>query len=745
MLTRWLRTLLMAGFAGWLSGCGGGGTAAPPAAALAITVQPASQQVTAPGAAGFDVTVSGSPSTYQWQLCADANPICATWSDIAGATSASYSTGATALAMTGQRYQLVASNSAGSVTSATVVLTVNPAPVAATLALQPVDQAVTAGSAASFTVVATGTPMPTLQWQRSTDNGATWVDIAAATASTYNTGPATLSQSGERYRAVASNSAGNATSNAVQLTVNPAAQAPAITTQPGSQSVTAPSSATFSATASGVPTPTWQWQLSTDAGSTWVDINGATSASYTTPATTVADSGHQYHALASNSAGTASSTVATLTVTASAPAAASWQTASLIEVDNLGDAAGPQIAFNSAGDGMAVWHQFDGTRNNIWANRYVAATGWGTATLIESDPGDAALPQVAIDANGNATAVWQQRDVNGRNNIWANRYLVGAGWGAPVAIETNGPSAGDDQLARIAMDGNGNAIVVWELSSFSSTTIWANRHVVGTGWATAIQIGSGNPNGNHVTPQVAMDAAGNAFVAWTQYNGSITNVWGNRFVAGAGWGTAGSVQSDSTSSGRDPRIAADSSGTAIAVWAQFDVTTSTDHIWASRYVGGTGWGSATLIQTGNPTHQSNLPKIAFDASGNAIAVWNQGAFGSFSIYAARYVAGAGWGTEAVIETHTVGSGAASVSLGVDSAGNALAVWQLTDASSFTDIWATRYTVGAGWGTATQIEPGNLRTGQAFNPQIAMNGNGQAIAVWQRRNPTRYDIWANDFR
>jgi len=44
----------------------------------------------APGAAGFDVTTSGSASTYQWQLCTDANPSCVTWSDIAAAASASY-------------------------------------------------------------------------------------------------------------------------------------------------------------------------------------------------------------------------------------------------------------------------------------------------------------------------------------------------------------------------------------------------------------------------------------------------------------------------------------------------------------------------------------------------------------------------------------------------------------------------------------------------------------------------------
>ena len=46
---------------------------------------------------------------------------------------------------------------------------------------------------------------------------------------------------------------------------------------------------------------------------------------------------------------------------------------------------------------------------------------WGSATLIETDTGDAQYPQVALDTVGNGLAVWQQSDGT-RNNIWANRY-----------------------------------------------------------------------------------------------------------------------------------------------------------------------------------------------------------------------------------------------------------------------------------------------------------------------------------
>ena len=99
-----------------------------------------------------------------------------------------------------------------------------------------------------------------------------------------------------------------------------------------------------------------------------------------------------------------------------------WGTAVLIETDNAGDAGLPQVAVDGSGNAIAVWGQSDGTRYNIWANRYVVGTGWGTAGLIETNnAGDAGYPQVAVDGSGNAIAVWGQYDGT-RYNIWANSF-----------------------------------------------------------------------------------------------------------------------------------------------------------------------------------------------------------------------------------------------------------------------------------------------------------------------------------
>ena len=96
-----------------------------------------------------------------------------------------------------------------------------------------------------------------------------------------------------------------------------AAGVPSVTTQPVSQTVVGAHTATFSAGASGTPTPTVQWQVSTNGGSSFTDIPGATSATYSFTADASQD-GDQYRAVFTNSGGAATSNAATLTVTVDA-------------------------------------------------------------------------------------------------------------------------------------------------------------------------------------------------------------------------------------------------------------------------------------------------------------------------------------------------------------------------------------------------------------------------------------------
>lgn len=92
------------------------------------------------------------------------------------------------------------------------------------------------------------------------------------------------------------------------------ASPPVVTLNPLSQTTYAGSVLSFSASASGVPTPTVQWQVSTNKGKTWANDTGATSTTLTTAALTTTENGWEVRAVFTNAAGTATTSAATMSV-----------------------------------------------------------------------------------------------------------------------------------------------------------------------------------------------------------------------------------------------------------------------------------------------------------------------------------------------------------------------------------------------------------------------------------------------
>jgi hypothetical protein len=271
-------------------------TVNPAILAPTITTQPANQSVTAGATANFTVVATGTaPLSYQWRL---------NGANLAGATSATLNLTAVPLGQSGGSYSCVVTNAAGSATSSAATLTVTAAAIAPTIATQPVNQTVTAGTTASFAVVASGTAPLSYQWRL---NGA---NIVGATSATLTLTSVTTGQSGGSYSVVVTNVAGSVTSGAATLTVNPAPIAPTITTQPTTQTVTAGTNVSFTVAASGTAPLSYQWRLN------GVNLGGATSATLTLTGVTTGQSGGSYSCFVSNVAGTATSSVAVLTVNA---------------------------------------------------------------------------------------------------------------------------------------------------------------------------------------------------------------------------------------------------------------------------------------------------------------------------------------------------------------------------------------------------------------------------------------------
>lgn len=186
--------------------------------------------------------------------------------------------------------------------TATVSVTIHPYPVVS----GPSNQTVDIGAAADFSVTADSLDGYDLiyQWQVSTDNWTSWGDIPSSDSPTYTTGSAQSSDSGIQYRCVITNKVTGlfTVSSPATLTVNPEAAVPTVSIAPVTTTTYPGTDVTLTATASSTDggSITYQWQKSTDDGSSWSDVTGEIGQSMTASSLALSDDGVLYRCVATN-------------------------------------------------------------------------------------------------------------------------------------------------------------------------------------------------------------------------------------------------------------------------------------------------------------------------------------------------------------------------------------------------------------------------------------------------------------
>lgn len=245
------------------------------------------------------LTLSGytTSANIQWQISTDGGT---NWTNITGATYAPYSYNATNTGII--QFRAVVSNNCGSANSNTVIVTVNPAPVAGTASAS--AQYICMGSSVNLSL--TGyTPSATIQWQQSND-GVNWTNISGANNSTYNYTATSLGTI--HFRAVVSNNCGTANSNAVSITIEAQPNAGNINVSP---TVACEGSNINLSLSNYTPGATIQWQQSND-GINWTNIPGANTSPYIYTATAAGII--HFKAIVSNNCGSSSSGTQAVTI-----------------------------------------------------------------------------------------------------------------------------------------------------------------------------------------------------------------------------------------------------------------------------------------------------------------------------------------------------------------------------------------------------------------------------------------------
>jgi len=474
-----------------------------------ITKQPLPATLEEGQTATFEATAEGNPSpTVVWEVSSDGGT---TWST-AGSTSTTLTVANVKTTMNGRLYRASFKNTIGKTLTETALLTVRKAPA---VTKQPVSQTVEAGHTASFEATGSGFPSPTVQWEVSSDGGTTWTPIEGATANQFSIIGASLAESGNKYRATFSNPAGSATSSAATLTVD---TLPVVTQQPASVGVPEGQNATFEAAASGSPTPTVQWEVSTNGGSTWSAISGATSNQLTLNAVKATENGREYRAKFTNTAGSANSEPASLEV--QVPPAITKQPSSTVVLEGHSasfEAAAsgsppPTVQWEVSSDGGATWSTVPGATSAkltiasaagsedghelraVFTNSTGQATTEAATLTVHAPPSVTEQPQsTTVEAGTSVTFSAAATGLPAPTVQWERSTNGGTTW-SPVP----GATSPELVIASAALSENGNEFravftnVAGQATTGAVTLTVANNHYAAVGWGLNQQRQLGN-------------------------------------------------------------------------------------------------------------------------------------------------------------------------------------------------------------------------------------------------------------
>jgi hypothetical protein len=408
----------------------------------------------------------------------------------------------------------------------------------------------------------------------------------------------------------------------------------------------------------------------------------------------------------------------------------SWRGAQII--DNApGFVSSGRVVFNGRGTALAIWAEGE----NLYARNFSITGGWESAQLLGT--GNAGVHrkiELVADHHGNALVLWGQKD-GAAVNLYITRYTPQGGWGAAELLETNLSS---DFAVDLAVDNNGNAIATWtdyrnrdELRDISG---YAKSYTPTSGWGPRYVIEDRliyEFPSTTFPPDIAFDGNGNAMAVWGGMGMGVAGIYARRYTQVGGWEAPQLIQTGFSII--NPKMALDRSGNAIAVWEQ-----DRKHIYANRFTPTGGWGTAQLIGSADGVEALSAlsPKIGIDSNGNALAVWLQRDRQLTTIQTNRYSPASGWGTAQQL---AVGLPNMNFDLAVSANGDAMATWR---SNVYESVRVSRFTPASGWGAAQPISSASFDFLEL--PLVAIDVDGNALALWVRGTSAASRLYANRF-
>jgi hypothetical protein len=426
-------------------------------------------------------------------------------------------------------------------------------------------------------------------------------------------------------------------------------------------------------------------------------------------------------------------------------------------VTGLPAGAAPLVGIDSRGDAVLVWENgyfshpgcCDSYFSNVEAMTGSVLTDMWLAPVEISPVGYSVFAGMAVDPAGDAVAIWDRASASGVGWVVETAFRPAASgvWGGPTALP--GISLGPP---HVAIDAQGDAVALWHSGTMESSgevlggpyELAVRSAATGT-WETPVELpqSAGNASPYTMNPLIGVDTRGDVVVAWDA-DGVVEAAV--RTAGSGGWqavvdlseadppSDVGSVLSD---------LVVDPQGEAIVAWERMVAvgakeTRSSVQTAIGSAISGAWQGpvSLTSASAGVPAiepapHQGpafvdrlgdHNPVVAIGPNGNAVAAWERSeGEGGTTIEAAVRLAGGGW-KKAVQLSPTGEWPANDPQVAVDARGDAIAVWGFDGVV----MGATFTATGTGWQAPVQLSPDTVAAG---GPQLAANAAGEAIVVW----------------
>jgi hypothetical protein len=369
---------------------------------------------------------------------------------------------------------------------------------------------------------------------------------------------------------------------------------------------------------------------------------------------------------------------------------------------------------------------------------------------------------VAADADGDFVVVWQSTGSSAGDtsfqSIQGQRYSsAGSAVGSEFQVNTYTTSV--QVVPSVAADADGDFVVVWISSGSahgdsSGFSIQGQRYnSAGGAVGSEFQVNT-YTTGDQQLPSVAVDADGDFVVVWSSFGSSgsdtsMDGVQGQRYnSAGTAVGSEFQVNTYTTNSQRSPWVAVEASGDFVVVWDSLGSSSgdaSSRSIQGRRYdSAGNEIGSQFQVNT-YTTNDQEVPSVAVDADGDFVVAWSStGSFGdasSYSVQGQSYnSAGSAVGSQFQVNTYTTNI-QWMPSVAAEADGDFVVAWGSSGSfggdTSSSSVQGQRYN-SSGSAVGSEFQVNTYITGLQDGPSVAVDADGDFVVAWESEGSSGSD-------